>query len=111
MSVVRAKHGSYTLQGNNTVESIALDKPKEQFRKLWIWPGKYNSATKKLDANGASVFLGRDGDGPQCTPDELGTADPAYPIELPANANETMLLKDVLIQGTAGDSIFYTYWP
>lgn len=109
MSLVTPKHGVYIIPDAN-INSIALDKPKEFFRKIWIWPGVFNPATGQLTANAATVYIGRDGFGPKCVPDSIATGDPAFPIALPDNANETMLLMNVLIKGTPGDGIFYTYW-
>jgi hypothetical protein len=113
MSTVRQQQGVYTIQTDDTIEVIALDKPKAQFRKLWIYPGAEDAAstTTGLTTNGNPVYIGIDADGSKLTPDILNPNDLPLLIQLPENANETMLLKDIIIRGKAGDSVFFKYWP
>lgn len=110
MSVIKEQHGSYTIQGTGALESIAQDKPKATFRKLWIYPGVPDSSGK-LKQNAAGVMIGKDGDGPKVVTDALAVNDLPLKIELPEGSGETMHLQDIIISGNQGDGIFYSYWP
>jgi hypothetical protein len=110
MSVIKEQHGSYAIQATGAIESIALDKPKATFRKLWIYPAK-GISNGGLVANGALVTIGKDGDGVKVVTDPLNPGDLPLKIELPEATGETMHLSDIVISGTQGDGVFYSYWP
>jgi hypothetical protein len=109
MSVIKEQHGSYTIQTTGQIESIAQDKPKATFRKLWIYPGV--PAGGVLTPNQNPVTIGKDGDGPKVVTDPININDLPLKIELPEATGETMLLQDIIISGTKGDGVFYSYWP
>ena len=114
MKTVRQQQGVYTIRQDDTVESIGLMKPKDTFRKIFIYPGAPDdtSTTTGLSVNGNAVYLGLDCDGKKITPDILGTADEPRLYEPPQveGSDEQMFLKDLLIRGKAGDSVYYVYW-
>lgn len=111
MNIVKEQHGTYTIQVTNAIESIGLTKQKVTFRKLWIYQGTPDVVTGLLTDNAGTVYVGKDGDGPRIVPDSIAPGDPPLLIQLPDNKDESMLLKDILIKGTAGDAVFFSYWP
>jgi hypothetical protein len=110
MSTIRPLQHIYTIQTTGAVENIALDKPKETFRKIFIYPGAPSTANNELSVNGAAVKIGKMGNGSKVVTNTIQNNDVPLEISLPENSNESMLLNDILIKGTQGDSIFCEYW-
>jgi hypothetical protein len=108
MSKLRTQFGEYTILVSNAIESIALHKQEEFFNKLWIYPGT-RADGGLLTPNTDTIYLGEDGDGQKTTPDALAPGDPPMRIELPQG--EQKKISEVLIQGTAGDAVWYKFWP
>lgn len=108
MSVIKEQHGSYVIQTTGAIESMAQDKPKATFRKLWIYPGLPVGGV--LQTNQAAVIVGKDGDGVKVVTDTLNTGDGPLKIELPEATGELMHLSDIVVRGTVGDGVFYSYW-
>jgi hypothetical protein len=116
MSTIKTQSGVYQIQNANSMERIS-DNQKIVFNKLWLYPAK--GVAKSGDAsglspgllilNGAGIFVGEHMDGADATPDALNINDLPLKIELPQG--ESKLLRDVLIQGAAGDGVFFKYWP
>jgi hypothetical protein len=107
MSAIKEFHFDYTIQVTGAIESVAQDKPKRIFKKMWIYPGA-RMANGELSVNGANVKVGKDGDGPKTVTDLIGPND--LPLEMKLPNNESMAVQDVLVKGTAGDSIFISAW-
>jgi hypothetical protein len=107
MSNSKEFHFDYTIQTTGAIESIAQDKPKRVFKKMWIYPGG-RQPSGELSINGAAVKVGKDGDGPKTVTDTINPNDPPFEVKLPDQ--ETMLVQDMLCKGTAGDSIFISAW-
>src|ERR1051325_6705915 len=104
----RDQHFLVLLANTNEIQSIAIQRKSEYFSKLYMWPASGINAAL-LVANGADIYVGRDGDGPRVTPDVVDPAFGVYAIELPEDFQ--MKLEDIFIQGTAGDGFFVTYTP
>jgi len=111
MSTVKPRQHTYTIQATGAVENIALDKPKETFRKIFIYPGAPSTVNNELSVNVAAVKIGKAGNGSKVVTNTLNNADLPIEFSLPENNDESMLLNDILIKGTLGDSIFCEYWP
>lgn len=114
MNTVRQQQGIYTIKTDDTIESIGLDKPKATFRKIFVYPGAPDAAstTTGLAQNANPVYLGLDCDGLKLTPDVLNATDEPREYAPPEtkDGNEQMLLKDLLVRGKAGDSVYFVYW-
>ena len=104
----RDVHFLVVLSATNTIQSISNRRKSDYFSKLFMWPASGLSAGL-LVANAATIYVGKDGDGPLVTPDAFAPGDTPYNIILPDG--EQMKLEDVLIQGTAGDGFFVSYTP
>jgi len=104
--IVKNQCGFMTLAATDTIQSLAREKKKTYFTKLWLYPANGRDGSY-LTANAAEIWVGKDGDGPQITPDAIQPTDAALKIELPVG--QKMALEDILVQGTAGDGIFYSY--
>lgn len=77
------------------------------FQKLWVYPGKAVVAGV-ITANGADIRVGKSGTAAtQYLPDVLAAGDLPLKIELPLG--QKMKLSQILIKGTAGDGVFYSY--
>lgn len=111
MSATKPLQHFYTIQATGAVENIALDKPKDTFRKIFIYPGAPVTATNELSVNGAAVKIGKAGNGAKVVTLTLQNNDAPIEFSLPENKDESMLLNDILVKGTQGDSIFCEYWP
>jgi len=110
--IINEQQGSYVIQANNTIEFIAQDKPKATFRRLWIYPGVPQS-DGTLSTNSAAVKIGKAGDGPKVVPDLLNPTDAPIKIDLPVGEGgiqDGMKLDALIIRGTAGDGVFFSYW-
>ena len=110
MSTIRPHQHIYTIQATGAVENIANDKPKETFRKIFIYPGAPGS-NNELTVNAANLKVGKDGNGQKVVTNTIQPGDLPLEISLPENTNESMLLNDIVIKGTQGDAIFCEYWP
>lgn len=108
---VTAGEGIYLIQVDNTIESIsaANDAAKDKyFQKLWLYPGKA-VVNGKLTANAQNIFLGKSGAAAATpyTPDQVAPTDLWIIYELPLG--QKMALSQVIIQGKAGDGVFFSY--
>lgn len=77
------------------------------FQKLWIYPAKA-AVAGVLTANGADIRVGKSGGAAtQYLPDLLTPSDLPISYELPLG--QKMALSQVILKGTAGDGVFYSY--
>jgi hypothetical protein len=111
MSKVNTQAGFYKLKETDKIESLgnALANHNIRFNCLFLWPASGIDVTGKRVANSDSVFIGERTTDRDVTPDELESDANPFKIQLPEG--EEKLLKDVLIQGTAGDGVWFNYWP
>ena len=109
MTNVTTQFGSYTINASNTVEFIALERKHVRFNKLWIYPASAYTNPGVLSLNAAAVRIGERGDGPLVCTDVLNPTD--YPMKIELPVGEQKKLEDVIIYGTAGDGVFFKYWP
>jgi len=107
MSTSKEFHFDYTIKVTGAIESVAQDKPRRIFKKMFIYPGA-RQPNGELSVNGAAVKVGKDGDGPKTVTDTINPNDTAIEMKLPVG--ETMLVQDVLVKGNQGDSIFISAW-
>lgn len=105
----RDQHFLVKLSASNTIQSVGVNRKGQYFSKLYLWPASGIDAAGLIVANAADIYVGRDGDGPRCTPDALDPAFGVYRIEMPEDTQ--MALEDIFIQGTAGDGVFVTFTP
>jgi len=110
MSIVSQQIDSYVIKANNTIEFIALGKPKAVFRKLWIYPGVL-AADGTVTDNTGPIRIGVNGDGPKIVTDVIQSGDAPMLIEMPEATGEQMHIGDLLIYGTANDGVILRYWP
>ena len=101
-------HFLFLLKQTDTIEPVDVSK-KEKFRKLWIYPASGITAGK-LEANSAPIWLGKDGDGPEVTTDELTPTDGPLVILIP-DSLPPMRVCDLIFQGTATDGAWISYIP
>jgi hypothetical protein len=100
--------GFYVIGASNTIEELTQDE-RQRFTRLFIYQGKAGGATPGLlTDNAADIFLGIQGSGDRMTPDKLSPGDPPLIYQLLAD-QEPMRLKNIIIQGTAGDGVFYYF--
>ena len=106
----------YTIKNANSIERVA-DDLKLKFNKAWLYPAKgiakngdgSGVTPGKRIPNGGTISVGEHTEGADCTPDDLLTGDPPIKFELPQG--DWKYLKDVIIQGAAGDGVYIKYWP
>ena len=112
MEASQPTEGLYILTGTNDIEQIAAASAAF-FQKLWLYPAKAVTAgTGILTANVGNVSLGKSGAAAagkqQYCPDLLTPANiNGMSYELPLG--QKMLLSQIIITGTAGDGVFYSY--
>lgn len=100
--------GIFTLTGTGDIEPLTAD-PTKYFQKLWIYPGKaVNGATGALTANVAAVRVGKSGAAAtKYLPDVLNPTDLPLKYEVPLG--QKMRLAQVLVSGTVGDGVMFSY--
>ena len=102
----------YVIQTTGAVEYPCGAQRTATGSKIWIYPAKA-VANNKLTANGAAIYVGKDASGIQqvCT-DPLNPGDNPILYKIPLDEEgrqRRMLLRDVIITGTAGDGVFIVW--
>jgi hypothetical protein len=100
------KQGFLVLRESNRITPLT-DESKLTFSKLWLYPASGASAGR-LVANQNPIYVGKRGAGEPMTPDTLATDDLPLSVEILAG-QPPMKLQDVIVQGTAGDGIFFSF--
>lgn len=96
-----------TLNGTNSAAITATLIPDFAFQKLWLYPAKAVAAGI-LTANAGNVSVGKSGSAAtKYTPDLLQPTDLPIKYELPLG--QKMKLSQVILQGAAGDGVYYQF--
>jgi hypothetical protein len=107
MSTVKAQSDKYVIQNTDKIERLTT-KRDPVFNKLWIYPASDVDDNGKLVANDNPIYIGERTEGADVTPDVLATDAAPFPIILPDG--EKKKLNEVLIQGTAGDGVWFKWF-
>lgn len=104
------KNGFLVLRQLSVITPLT-DDDRLTFTKCWIYPASA-AAAGLLTANANNIFIGKRGAGEPITPDILFPTDNdnriTYKIEILAG-QEPMKLNDVIIQGSIGDGVFFSF--
>lgn len=105
-----AQETSVTLTGTaNTAVTCELIPARVFCQKILLYGGKMVGGPPVWTANGANAQVGRGGLGSPIVPDTLYAAGFGTPIGYDLPAGQKMDLGQIVIQGTAGDGVFYSF--